>query len=939
MTETLDAATPLGPESLAPEPLASPPPLSSTAEKRRRAHVACTSCRRRKVRCDSTRPVCSNCSRSDLECVYEASGRVKRHRSDALDEDSSSIGRRLDRIEQMVSQLVDSRRGGDSESLDDSDLRSESDDDQDADPDLFNLGERRAPVAHALGEDDPYIMYSHGFTNLLFLPRSIGWLCKRIGNEELGTQAEKLLSEIWRNKSKLTLEWSRRAMNAEPLDPQVIEYCLEKFKKCRLDGFQALLEIEEIDVIMKLCCPSGDLSKIDMQSPYALLFPTLILIFTRYITDDDDPGAVEKAPFPPEHMEAQNLQAFFSGLNIASNYFLHPSSFLILRLLLMFIYSMFQRAVFPQMRGLISIAICISTNLGLYRDEGSRRLTEKERFKRRMVYLIVQDIDTKVAVYTSQVPLMANTDGLVNSAKILPLIEDSQWNFFVPSVELNWLYLEVYQKLFSPTARKNSVRSMLTQLLKLDEKLLNWMGNLPAEYDETIAFVQRLDDMYAERRKARAAADDKTALDEMPFSEEESELMRNHITLQGKGPFRCRVGTLICYHHIMILIHSIPAFSPSCLTVYRRAPNGVPPRLRASLDVISDSARAILLLAYSVSGLQSCTCLAMLITNAFSALFLIQIVDPQHKSNAENLILIYRNITRFRARMGKHWYPAALPKLALNLWLIFANALTQMNHEVQQRERHAGAAGLKDKHNERDIMKEREQLQDRAARAPAPPPAPIPPQVQQPSPMSAGSQGPSPAMTIPSPHSSAMSPHNGPTPHANKPSPGASGPSSFVNNPSPSAGPSPGKSSPAVAASMSAAKNAPVYSAARGTVLPQPVHVQPAYGYSIPTSLQSNPAVPMPMAQRYTPPSTMTPQPMYAMEPQVPETPYAVPLTPTGPFVESKFGAMDMYEPADTLYNQFNGQPEEGGLDELELLNLLNVDAGPAQNPNNCCVM
>jgi hypothetical protein len=47
---------------------------------------SCATCARRKVKCDKLRP-CSNCSRSQSECVYRASSMSQRHRKRPADED------------------------------------------------------------------------------------------------------------------------------------------------------------------------------------------------------------------------------------------------------------------------------------------------------------------------------------------------------------------------------------------------------------------------------------------------------------------------------------------------------------------------------------------------------------------------------------------------------------------------------------------------------------------------------------------------------------------------------------------------------------------------------------------------------------------------------------------------------------------------------------
>lgn len=61
------------------------PTTAKVGDKRRlgrsapRSRSGCTTCKRRKVRCDETVPVCANCTRLGAECIYQRIQRRKHH--------------------------------------------------------------------------------------------------------------------------------------------------------------------------------------------------------------------------------------------------------------------------------------------------------------------------------------------------------------------------------------------------------------------------------------------------------------------------------------------------------------------------------------------------------------------------------------------------------------------------------------------------------------------------------------------------------------------------------------------------------------------------------------------------------------------------------------------------------------------------------------------
>lgn len=55
-------------------PRRQPHPASSESSKRKNIDIACTSCRKRKERCDGQRPVCGSCEKRNISCSYAVVG-------------------------------------------------------------------------------------------------------------------------------------------------------------------------------------------------------------------------------------------------------------------------------------------------------------------------------------------------------------------------------------------------------------------------------------------------------------------------------------------------------------------------------------------------------------------------------------------------------------------------------------------------------------------------------------------------------------------------------------------------------------------------------------------------------------------------------------------------------------------------------------------------
>lgn len=71
---------------------------------------SCTTCRRRKVRCDKKRP-CSNCTKAGIECIFPGPGRAPRKARKPPDTELLARLRRLEGVVQNLGAQVDDEDG------------------------------------------------------------------------------------------------------------------------------------------------------------------------------------------------------------------------------------------------------------------------------------------------------------------------------------------------------------------------------------------------------------------------------------------------------------------------------------------------------------------------------------------------------------------------------------------------------------------------------------------------------------------------------------------------------------------------------------------------------------------------------------------------------------------------------------------------------------
>lgn len=75
---------------------------TKAGKERKRLPLACTACRRKKIRCSGEKPACVNCTRSKIPCVYKVTTKKAAPRTDYM----GMLDKRLKRMESRITNIV-----------------------------------------------------------------------------------------------------------------------------------------------------------------------------------------------------------------------------------------------------------------------------------------------------------------------------------------------------------------------------------------------------------------------------------------------------------------------------------------------------------------------------------------------------------------------------------------------------------------------------------------------------------------------------------------------------------------------------------------------------------------------------------------------------------------------------------------------------------------
>jgi len=517
--------------------------------------------------------------------------------------------------------------------------------------DVMTINRRRIPILVKFGGLESIVTSTYGFTSSLLSPKSLRWLCERMGLPNIGEEAEMIVVKLWRRRTEIIMGVGNFNLHSVPLDPELLECGFEIRERIDSGIFRILIEDEDVHQIQRLCNPENDLNRLIDESPHSIFYAAHVLLATSIGTK----VGYDMSKFSQKHLEQQHKNAFNLCKKKVSQMVWYPSTFLSLRMLVFVAYVMEHSAPFPLMRCLLAVTISRALAVGLDRSESGMYFSGTERMRRSMVWSMIHDLDIKLSSLVSTMPMLL--ESIDRHDQIIAESPYEDIRILLENKEFNRIYSEAYAKLFSMKARKMTIKQMLLTVVRLDQKLVGWKNSLPVSFTQ----MSEIEKFNSQRMG----------------SQDRRNPPNKNASHEPKIYFEwMKLSSIVRFYTLRMLLYSIPAFSPSSLSVFDTDPEGVPPELQKSLDTIGDCANACLKYVFMGITLSNPEFSYLSATNAFSALFLKQVRDPRHPTNKDDLIGLIDRIEQFKTIHREYYYNYENVVL---LWDMLVRVLNQLN--------------------------------------------------------------------------------------------------------------------------------------------------------------------------------------------------------------------------------------------------------------------
>lgn len=507
----------------------------SKGRTRVRVALACDSCRQRKTRCDGTKPICGNCAALGEECYY-----IPRPRQIVEDSQIAKINRRLEKIEQDIAELRGNKVSTSNKHprIVNSSSSSSSSSSANVEKIPFpTFNDRLAHMkSHTSGnEESPTVYISDVFFSILS-PRDISNLSRRLGDPLLGQKLENLSHGLWKSNQSIISRIVGPVGEFLP-DPVFLNKCIEVYGSTTTLQVHPLVPIDIFE--------HENWCNIPVQLQKGI--SAAVLIYSgesmRFSSD--------YRQFSKDFVESQVEGAFYQAIRTLNLLHFSNPSFLQVRIsvLLTWLLSVFTNV--PSLFHFMDPLLKMARAIGLHRPDVNHRFSQREAASREHVWLLTNSLQYSLCINLSRRPFMCCQQP---SSKIsLEGLSHYEAVLFECDNSLHEIYNKVQDRLFSRHDGQPRDRDeVLHDIISLDDEIERWRSKTP----------KNLLEVHIPRERC--------------FQE----------FVRG-----CPAGTLLCkYCHIMICIHSIPAFNPNYLTK----------QFPASLQKISESARTLLDLMLAV---------------------------------------------------------------------------------------------------------------------------------------------------------------------------------------------------------------------------------------------------------------------------------------------------------------------------------------------------
>lgn len=438
--------------------------------KRQRTSQACDSCRRRKVRCNSEKPVCGQCTKAGLVCVYTE------QRKPNSQNRSSPLGARIDRIEQLLVRLAQHAGAqlSPSDPLQNHEGGEQFSSDEDTSPQEMNQGPAYGPPQEdipilrlenpSVDDDMKPTIYQHNIFSSMMSPPNLARMSDRIGDPSFAKKFTGAIQKVFQSRdeelNKLMLKCHS---GPSQIDPAVENVCLQMHHESDSDFINTLVRPDEWSEMLE-------------QNPtaYAIARPSLIMVLLALMLNK---GHLHQ--FSDTYIREQIVFAFTQATRAWSvSGLAHPTSCLFRALVVYAIGSVIFSPT-PQTYYAIAIALRIGQHMGLNRAEVYEDMAPSSRRRTLDAWWILYTYDSSLAIIGGHPPGMRSSE--ISAPLPGPdLPASSDLHFLQYEARLSFIYDKLYERIFSVTATKRSSQQIITDIRALNEDLDKWHETIPA---------------------------------------------------------------------------------------------------------------------------------------------------------------------------------------------------------------------------------------------------------------------------------------------------------------------------------------------------------------------------------------------------------------------------------------------------------------------------
>lgn len=545
------------------------------ANKRQRVSQACEGCRKKKIKCDGSKPTCTNCGNSGAECVYTQVPRKPR----APKKRSTNIGElenRLDRIESLLEALAPGRNepngrheGSNNSNFSNSNVAGDyyftqpnrvdddySDNDVNNDEKSYSQDEDIPVNDHFINlRGDPNNLSkdadifsvsvsretSHYCTNgTIFSILSNGgmkWVSDTTSDASVPDRISRMFSNIHMEHFERMRPFVVEQGHMPELPSREIRDFAWKFFNSQRDTWDDLIPLADLEAVFQALTDHSKPK--NGYAEYMLIFAVCALIvpFAPMLGETSELTAIPNGQggFITDD-EARELQLKYC---VGALFFFHRAFFLpptmtALRGLVMLLVSMRCSNIHP-ITALTPVACRFAIELGLHRKESCRGKDPKEANRMRRLFWMVYCVDRDTAMKVGRSPTMMDYD--ITMPYPSPISErDGEFSPEVKLSQLMKIYGDVYDSLYSAKAASTSPSELAKHVARLDQVLQNWRESLPVQY----------------RPNAEFAEETPGKMDSFPTKSWYS--------------YWCVLELHFTYYQLMSNIHRVTAYHPSWIT-------------------------------------------------------------------------------------------------------------------------------------------------------------------------------------------------------------------------------------------------------------------------------------------------------------------------------------------------------------------------------------